>query len=133
MRDDRDRSSTVLPAVIGTGVLAAIVYVLSYAPVIRYRNGADLSTMDFGGAIICVQFDDSYFETPILYRTVEWLLDETPCYKLHRCWERVWQIENHCSTLRSKRLLRKFAAASTEARSDRISIEMASPMGSSTN
>jgi hypothetical protein len=41
MPEHEDRSSRMYPIIIAIVLLAPIVYVLSYAPVIRYRNGAD--------------------------------------------------------------------------------------------
>jgi hypothetical protein len=95
MRQSGERSPNGFPAVTAIALVGAVVYILIYAPVIRYRNGPD-SLRGTGGVMVCIEFEDSFFETPSFYRPLEWLIDQTPCGKLHQRWANVWHVEDTC-------------------------------------
>jgi hypothetical protein len=60
MPEHEDRSSRMYPIIIAIVLLAPIVYVLSYAPVIRYRNGADPEII-WSGAFVSYELPERHY------------------------------------------------------------------------
>ncbi|MBS0267043.1 MAG: hypothetical protein JSS02_34275 [Planctomycetes bacterium] len=86
-------------------VILPTVYVLSYAPVIRLRNGPDWAMESNGTGH--PSFTDPFFETPALYYPLERLIDEEPIWECHQKWARLWRVELTCQLQRFVRQHRR--------------------------
>jgi hypothetical protein len=88
-------------------VVVTVLYVLSYAPYIRYRHGAS-GYPDFSGlpesALALYDFDADWSSgTHRGFAPVERLIDETPLAAPLTLWARVWGCDQTFSELRGNR------------------------------
>lgn len=79
--------------------MAVVVYVLSYAPYLRWRDGRsdpDHSLSVTSVRWICLAFPDFHSPPPVLFRFAEWLIDQ-PAFELaHYQWAGLWRVKIRC-------------------------------------
>ena len=96
--------------VLGALGTATVLYVLSYAPYIRYRHGAsgypNLSGLP-ETCLVLFDFDADWLQGSHRgFAPVEWLIDETPLTAPLRTWARVWGTQKTFAELQENRNLR---------------------------
>lgn len=83
----KKRSKPSLPLLIGFSLL---VYVLSYAPAIRYSYGPDFNLYIKNGSAM-IDPPMSWIRTNV-YVPVEWLIDKTPLRRPLLLWADLWNV-----------------------------------------
>lgn len=73
-----------------------LMYVTSYAPVVRWRSPAPS---------VVLGKKSSNASQPAFYRPVEWLIDNTPASGPLMLWARVWGVEDEIRVTSSMRRL----------------------------
>jgi hypothetical protein len=90
-------------------VALPLVYVLSYAPYIRYQYGPSIEYETDGYVCVLYDFEDEYFSrnNHSLYAPVEWMTDNSTLGKPLKFWAGLWDARDKIERDRFTRNFRR--------------------------